>query len=90
MLIFVYFQKILPFLDIELKTFDLGIEYRDETNDQVTIDCANAIKQYNVGIKVSAQSDFKLSWLVVNFINLNFICSAQQSHLMKLALKSSI
>lgn len=44
-------KLILPFLDIELKTFDLGIEYRDETNDQVTIDCANAIKKYNVGIK---------------------------------------
>jgi isocitrate dehydrogenase len=44
-------KLILPFLDLELKTFDLGIEYRDQTNDQVTIDCANAIKQYNVGIK---------------------------------------
>jgi len=44
-------KLILPFLDIELKTFDLGIEYRDQTNDQVTIDCANAIKKYNVGIK---------------------------------------
>ncbi|KAG5681231.1 hypothetical protein PVAND_010684 [Polypedilum vanderplanki] len=44
-------KLILPFLDIELKVFDLGIEYRDQTNDQVTIDCANAIKQYNVGIK---------------------------------------
>lgn len=44
-------KLILPFLDIELKVFDLGIEYRDTTNDQVTIDCANAIKQYNVGIK---------------------------------------
>lgn len=44
-------KLILPFLDIELKIFDLGIEYRDQTNDQVTIDCANAIKQYNVGIK---------------------------------------
>lgn len=37
-------KLILPFLDIELKTFDLGIEHRDSTNDQVTIDCANAIK----------------------------------------------
>lgn len=42
---------ILPFLDIELHTFDLGIEYRDKTDDQVTIDCAEAIKKYNVGIK---------------------------------------
>lgn len=44
-------KLIIPFLDVELHTFDLGIEYRDETNDQVTIDCANAIKKYNVGIK---------------------------------------
>lgn len=44
-------KLILPFLDIELHTFDLGIEYRDKTEDQVTIDCANAIKKYNVGIK---------------------------------------
>jgi isocitrate dehydrogenase len=44
-------QLILPFLDIDIKYFDLGIEYRDETNDQVTIDAANAIKKYHVGIK---------------------------------------
>lgn len=44
-------KLILPFLDIELHTYDLGMENRDETNDQVTIDCAEAIKKYNVGIK---------------------------------------
>jgi isocitrate dehydrogenase len=44
-------QLILPFLDIDIKYFDLGIEYRDETNDQVTVDAANAIKKYKVGIK---------------------------------------
>lgn len=44
-------KLILPFLDIELHIFDLGIESRDATEDQVTIDCANAIKKYNVGIK---------------------------------------
>lgn len=53
-------KLILPFLDIELKTFDLGIEYRDQTNDQVTIDCANAIKQYNVGIKCATISKSSL------------------------------
>lgn len=42
---------ILPYLDIDLKYYDLGIEYRDETNDQVTIDAAEAIKQYGVGVK---------------------------------------
>lgn len=44
-------KLILPFLDIELHTYDLGIEHRDKTNDQVTIDCAEAIKKINVGIK---------------------------------------
>ncbi len=44
-------KLILPFLDIDLKYFDLGIEKRDETDDQITIDAAKAIKQYGVGIK---------------------------------------
>jgi isocitrate dehydrogenase len=40
-----------PYLDIDLKYYDLGVEYRDQTNDQVTVDAANAIKQYGVGVK---------------------------------------
>lgn len=44
-------KLILPHLDIDLKYFDLGIENRDATDDQVTIDAANAIKQHRVGIK---------------------------------------
>lgn len=44
-------QLILPFMDLEIKYFDLGMEYRDKTNDQVTLDAAAAIKQYKVGIK---------------------------------------
>merc|ERR1712179_147897 len=44
-------KLILPFLEVELHTYDLGIENRDATNDQVTIDCANAIKKFSVGIK---------------------------------------
>jgi len=40
-----------PYLDINLKYFDLGIEHRDATDDRVTIDAANAIKQYGVGVK---------------------------------------
>lgn len=40
-----------PYLDIDLKYYDLGLEYRDETNDQVTIDSAEAIKKYSVGVK---------------------------------------
>jgi len=44
-------KLILPYLDIDIKYYDLGVEYRDETNDQVTVDAANAIRQYGVGIK---------------------------------------
>jgi len=40
-----------PYLDLDIKYFDLGMEYRDETDDQVTIDAAEAIKKYGVGIK---------------------------------------
>ena len=48
---FIKDKLILPYLDIDLKYYDLGIEYRDETNDQVTVDAALAIKQYGVGVK---------------------------------------
>tara|TARA_Y100000588_G_scaffold103524_1_gene112814 strand:+ start:1330 stop:2544 length:1215 start_codon:yes stop_codon:yes gene_type:complete len=44
-------QLILPYLDIELKYYDLGMESRDETDDQITIDAAEAIKEYGVGVK---------------------------------------
>jgi len=44
-------KLILPYLDIDLKYYDLGIEKRDETDDQITIDTANAIKEYGVGVK---------------------------------------
>ena len=40
-----------PYLDVDLKYYDLGIEKRDETDDQITIDSANAIKKYGVGVK---------------------------------------
>ncbi|MEO8142113.1 MAG: NADP-dependent isocitrate dehydrogenase, partial [Sphingomicrobium sp.] len=44
-------KLILPYLDIDLKYYDLGIEKRDETDDKITVDAANAIKQYGVGVK---------------------------------------
>ncbi|HEY7144521.1 MAG TPA: NADP-dependent isocitrate dehydrogenase [Streptosporangiaceae bacterium] len=44
-------QLILPYLDIGLKYFDLSIQHRDATDDQVTVDAANAIKRYGVGVK---------------------------------------
>ena len=40
-----------PYLDIDLEYFDLSIEARDATDDQITIDAANAVKKYGVGIK---------------------------------------
>lgn len=48
---FIKDKLILPYLDLDIKYYDLGVEFRDQTNDQVTIDAANAIKQYGVGIK---------------------------------------
>lgn len=48
---FIKDKLILPYVDVDIKYYDLGIEYRDQTDDQVTIDAANAIKQYGVGIK---------------------------------------
>ncbi len=48
---FIKEQLILPYLDIDLKYYDLGIESRDATDDQVTVDAANAIKRYGVGVK---------------------------------------
>jgi len=44
-------KLILPYLDIDLEYYDLSIEKRDETNDQITIDCAKAIQKYGVGVK---------------------------------------
>lgn len=44
-------KLILPYLDIDLKYYDLSVEKRDETNDQITIDAANATKQYGVAVK---------------------------------------
>jgi isocitrate dehydrogenase len=48
---FIKEKLILTYLDLDIKYFDLGIEYRDQTDDQVTVDAANAIRQYGVGIK---------------------------------------
>src|ERR1700730_5684864 len=48
---FIKEKLILPYLDVDLKYYDLGIEHRDETDDRVTLDAARAIKQYGVGVK---------------------------------------
>ena len=48
---FIKEKLILPYLEIDLKYYDLGMENRDKTDDQITIDCAKAIQKYNVGVK---------------------------------------
>ncbi len=48
---FIKDRLIHPYLEIDLKYYDLGVEHRDETNDQVTVDAANAIKEFGVGVK---------------------------------------
>ena len=72
---FIKDKLILPYLDVDLKYFDLGIEYRDQTDDQVTVDAANAIKQYGVGVKCATitpdearveEFDLKKMWVSPN------------------------
>ena len=58
---FIKQQLILPYLDIELKYFDLSIESRDATEDQITIDAANAIKDYFLHYDEAISNDFVLS-----------------------------
>ena len=48
---FIKEKLILPYLDIDLKYYDLGMESRDNTDDQITVECAKAIQKYNVGVK---------------------------------------
>ena len=48
---FIKKKLILPYLEIDLKYFDLSVKKRDETNDQITIDAANAIKKFSIGVK---------------------------------------
>jgi isocitrate dehydrogenase len=66
---------ILPHLDVDLEYYDLGIEHRDETDDQVTVDAANAIKKHHVGVKCATitpdearvkEFDLKQMWLSPN------------------------
>ena len=48
---FIKDKLILPYLDVNIKYYDLGIQNRNNTNDQITIDAANAIKEYGIGVK---------------------------------------
>src|SRR3546814_4329977 len=54
-------KLILPYLDIDLVYFDLSVEKRDETDDQITIDSANAIKKYGVGVKCADRKSTRLN-----------------------------
>lgn len=72
---FIKEQLILPYLDLDIKYYDLGIESRDQTNDQITIDSAEAIKKYHVGIKCATitpdearvkEFDLKKMWVSPN------------------------
>ena len=53
---FIKQKLIFPYVNLDIKYYDLGIEYRDKTNDQVTIDAANAIKKYKVGCDNTAKT----------------------------------
>src|SRR5919197_3238636 len=77
---FIKDQLILPYLDVDLKYYDLGIEHRDATDDQVTIDAANAIKRHGVGVKCAtitpdearvAEFGLKKMWRSPNRTNRN-------------------
>ncbi|HEX4467708.1 MAG TPA: isocitrate/isopropylmalate family dehydrogenase, partial [Solirubrobacteraceae bacterium] len=48
---FIKEQLILPYLDVDLRYFDLGMESRDASDEQITVDAANAIKEHGVGVK---------------------------------------
>ena len=48
---FIKNKLILPYIDIDIKYYDLGIKNRNKTSDQITIDCANAIKKIGVAVK---------------------------------------
>lgn len=72
---FIKEELILPYLDLDIKYYDLGIESRDQTNDQITVDAAEAIKKYHVGIKCATitpdearvkEFDLKKMWVSPN------------------------
>ena len=57
---FIKKRLILPYLDIDIEYYDLGIKNRDKTSDKITIDCANAIKKNGVGIKCATITPMKI------------------------------
>ena len=55
-------KLIFPYLDIDLKYFDLGVTKRDETDDAITVEAANAIKEYGVGVKCATITRTPSAW----------------------------
>ena len=83
----VFSQLILPYIDVDLKYYDLGLPYRDQTDDQVTIDAALATKKYNVAVKCATitpdeervKGDLWLWYFdhmnITKVVNITYFCS---------------
>src|ERR1039458_422019 len=69
---FIRDELILPYLDIELKYYDLSVQNRDASDDQVTVDAANAIKQYGVGVKCATITDRKSTRLNSSHLGISY------------------
>lgn len=70
-------QLITPYVDVDIKYYDLGLEYRDKTDDQVTVDAANAIKKYNVGIKCATITPDEARVEGIRYFNHHFLFSLE-------------
>ena len=57
-------QLILPYVDVPIEYYDLGVEHRDATDDQVTVDAANAIRKHSVGIKCATITPDEGGWRI--------------------------
>ena len=65
---FIKKKLILPYLEVGIKYYDLGIKNRNETSDQITIDSANAIKKFGVGIKCATITPDEKQYLLKYFL----------------------
>jgi isocitrate dehydrogenase len=75
----------LPYLDLDIKYYDLGLPYRDQTNDQVTIDSAQAILKYNVGIKCATITPGIFSVLLIEIF---FMTTSKKLFVFKMSSES--
>ena len=69
---FIKDKLIKPYLEIDLKYYDLGMENRDKTDDKVTIECAKAIQKYGAGVKcatITPDEGIRFTWQLNTFIN---------------------